>query len=46
MLMYRVKEEIGILQNLSNPHVIKFVEAFENNRVYTYSTFISFISRS
>jgi len=28
----RVKEEIGILQNLSNPHVIKFVEAFENNR--------------
>jgi len=28
----RVKEEIGILQNLSNPHVIKFVEAFENEK--------------
>jgi myosin-light-chain kinase len=28
----RKKEEIGILKNLSNPHVIKFVEAFENER--------------
>ena len=43
MLMYRVKEEIGILQNLSNPHVIKFVEAFENNRVYIHIQYIHFL---